>query len=62
MSLPASDAVIEHVPTPSIVTVLPDTVQTPVLLLAKLTSRPELADAVRLTVPSGANVASGAIP
>ena len=47
-----------QVPAPTIATVEPDTVQTPVLLLAKLTFRPEVADAVNETVPAGANVVS----
>ena len=34
---------IEHVPTVAIVTVVPDTVQTGIVVEAKLTGRPELA-------------------
>ena len=47
-----------QVPAPTIVTVEPDTVQTLASLLAKDTSRPDDAVAVRPTVPAGANVVS----
>ena len=40
---PAWLAVIEHAPPATIVTVLPDTVQTDVVADARLTARPELA-------------------
>jgi hypothetical protein len=44
--LPAWLAVSEHEPPATIVTVLPETVQTDVVVEAKLTARPELAVAV----------------
>ena len=47
-----------QVPAPTIVTVEPLTVQTGVVVDAKLTSKPDDAVAVRLTVPAGANVVS----
>ena len=43
MALPAWLAVIEHMPRAAIVTVLPETVQTDVVVEAKLTAKPELA-------------------
>ena len=43
MAFPAWLAVIEHEPPATIVTVLPETVQTDVVVEAKLTARPELA-------------------
>jgi hypothetical protein len=52
-ALPAWLAVIEHVPTATIVTVLPDTVQTDAVVEVKLTGKPELAVAV---------IANGATP
>ena len=52
MSLPACDAVMLQVPAPTIATVEPDTVQTPVLFDANDTSRPDDAVAVRSTVPA----------
>ena len=58
MSSPACDAVIEHVPAATIVTVEPLTVQTGVVVEANDTVKPlsELAD--KLTVPAGVNVVS----
>ena len=53
MEFPAWLAVIEHVPTPTIVTVVPDTIQTPVVDEAKPTERPELAVAL---------IVNGAVP
>ncbi len=41
-----------QVPTETIVAVVPETVQTDVVVDAKLTVRPELAVALRLTVPA----------
>ena len=51
MPFPAWLAVIEHVPTATSVTVVPDTVQIPVLFDAYATVSPELAVAVN---PNGA--------
>jgi hypothetical protein len=51
--LPAWLAVIEHMPTDTIVTVFPDTVQTGVVVEVKLTVRPEVAVAL---------IANGATP
>ena len=53
MELPAWVAWMVHVPAAASVTVDPETVQTPVVVEAKLTMRPE--DAVALTV-------NGAVP
>jgi hypothetical protein len=62
-ALPAWLAAIEHVPTATIVTVLPDTVQTDAVVEVKLTGKPELAVAVMangatpsVTLPNAANV------
>ena len=52
MALPGWLAVIEQEPPATIVTVLPETVQTEVVVEAKLTARPELA--VALTVNGAA--------
>ena len=61
--LPAWLAVIEQVPAVTSVTVAPATVQTPDVVDAKLTGRPELLVALRATgpepsaaLPSGPNV------
>jgi hypothetical protein len=45
-ALPAWLAVMEHVPTARMVTVLPDTVHTEVVVEAKVTANPELAVAL----------------
>ena len=58
MSFPACDAVIEHVPAATIVTVEPDTVQIPVVVEAKPTCNVEDALALSVTVPAGVNVMS----
>jgi hypothetical protein len=60
--LPAWLAVIEHEPPATIVTALPETVQTKVVVEAKLTANPELAvapmgngDTPYVTLPSAPN-------
>ena len=49
--MPAWLAVIEQVPAPASVTRFPATVQTPVVVEAKLTGRPDDADASSVTFP-----------
>jgi hypothetical protein len=58
---PACDALIVQVPTSTRVTVLPETVQTGVVVDAKLTGSPELAVAL---IPNGAApyVLAGSVP
>jgi hypothetical protein len=48
--LPACDAQMEHVPVAIIAAVVPETVQTLVVVEVKLTCKPELAVADRVTV------------
>jgi hypothetical protein len=62
LAFPAWLAVMEHVPAAMIVTVLPATVQTPVVVEVKVIARPELAvalalngDTPRLTLRNPAN-------
>ena len=52
MLFPVCNAVIEQLPTPTIVTVLPEIVHTAIVFELKLTGRPELA--VALTVNGAA--------
>ena len=52
MAFPADVAVMEHVPVPIMVTVEPDTVQTPSVVEVKETGNPE--DAVALMINGGA--------
>ena len=51
MSLPACEAVMFAVPVPTIVTVLPETVATAALSLAKATARPD--DALAVSANAG---------
>jgi hypothetical protein len=63
VAFPAWLAITEHLPTPPTVIVLPETVQTAGVVDAKLTAKPELAEAPitnggvpEATLPSGPNV------
>ncbi len=58
LALPAWEAVMLAVPAPTIVTVLPLTVATEALSLAKLTGSPEVADALRAKGASEASLAA----
>jgi hypothetical protein len=58
---PACDATTVHVPTATSVTVEPETVQTPVVELAKLTDRPLEAVASSETGPWSTRVSAGCV-
>ena len=59
--LPICDAVMEQTPTEASVTLLPTTVQIGPELVVKITGRPEVAVAVRLTGPALSAVSGGCV-
>ena len=59
MLSPACDAVIEHTPTDTSVTLVPETVQIAVELLTKPTVKPDEAVATKVTGPALTAVSAG---
>ena len=61
LALPGCEAVTEQTPADTSVTLAPDTVQIPAELLVKLTARPEVAVAVKLTGPALRAASAGCV-
>ena len=60
-AFPACEAVMEQTPTETSVTLVPETVQIAPELVVKITARPEVAVAVRLTGPALSAVSGGCV-